>query len=715
MDVCRAQRPLRAALLLGAALLALPTSVLPAGEIPEPLVVVALGSGETESKRHGGITRDARGTLSLPPVAPWGWVAVGPGERPLAALEGLRSFTICGWARPCDLETGSGGNRIACSLRYDRDGLDLVHLDDGRLRLAVNEWPDRARNDSSPGRLRVGSWTFFAVTYDGTSRRDNVRWCFGGPRGSVEVDRTNTYAAGPTGRGSGPLTIGNYNPTLHDHGTDRQFRGQLHGIRIFGSRTGADGALSLGALRRLHEDPDARPDLSAPLPAALARPRRSPPLEPRELTDPAAAIARVPAPPPGARPRVIATTDGEIDDRCSMVRFLLYADQWDIEGLIYSSSKFHWDGHHWAGTDWIEKDLTLYESFYDRLKRHAPGFPTPDELRRKTFVGNIRNVGSMDRDTPGSDRIVRVLLDEKPGPVYLQAWGGTNTIARALWRIQHDHPDRMAEVSRRAIIYIILDQDATLRSYVLPNWPDLPVLGSFRQFATIAYRWERLIPEELHQHFDRAWMERNILEGHGPLCARYEAHPTKGFRSEGDSPAFMHQIEVGLRSLEHPGYGGWGGRFRREKGSRSVWAGARDGGDLGRPIWRFAEAFQNDWAARADWCVRAPRDANHPPRPRVVGALDRTVSPGETVQLSAEGSSDPDGDRLSFRWWQYADVDSVEARVEIRDPGSATGASLVVPDEPGRTIHVILEVTDDGDPPLTRYRRRILTIAEGGE
>ena len=39
--------------------------------------------------------------------------------------------------------------------------------------------------------------------------------------------------------------------------------------------------------------------------------------------------------PAGTRPRIIATTDGEIDDRCSMVRFLLYANEWDVEGIIH--------------------------------------------------------------------------------------------------------------------------------------------------------------------------------------------------------------------------------------------------------------------------------------------------------------------------------------------------------------------------------------------
>jgi len=174
----------------------------------------------------------------------------------------------------------------------------------------------------------------------------------------------------------------------------------------------------------------------------------------------------------------------------------------------------------------------------------------------------------------------------------------------------------------------------------------------------------------------------------------------------------MHQIPVGLRSLAHPGYGGWGGRFVLEGRSKSTWRGARDDGDLGKPIWRFSEAFQNDWAARADWCVKPVAEANHPPIAKVAGPLDRTVKPGRKITLSAAGSSDPDGDKLSFRWWRYDDVDTATAKIEIADPTAQTGASFVVPDQPGKTIHIILDVTDDGDPPLTRYQRIIFTIAK---
>jgi len=411
------------------------------------------------------------------------------------------------------------------------------------------------------------------------------------------------------------------------------------------------------------------------------------------------------------RPRIIATTDGEIDDRCSMIRFLLYANQWQIEGIIYSSSKFHWEGHNWAGTRWIEDQIDSYAKVYPNLKKHAPGYPSPEQLRSKVFVGNIDKVGSMDTDTPGSNRIVEVLLDNKPGPVYLQAWGGTNTIARALWKIQHEHPQRMEAVSRKAILYIILDQDDTLRKYIIPNWPRLQVLGSFRQFACIAYRWYEKMPAQQRHFFERRWMEENILRGHGPLCAMYEANQGR-FRSEGDSPSFMHQIDVGLRSLEHPSFGGWGGRFEPDPTfpGKNVWRGAADDGDLNKPIWRWAEAFQNDWAARADWCVKSPEEANHPPIAHLAGPLDRKVKPGQRVTLSASGSSDPDGDRLSFRWWQYADADTARSTVAIQGADRREGAEFVVPNEPGRTVHIILEVTDDGTPPLTRYRRIVFHI-----
>lgn len=120
----------------------------------------------------------------------------------------------------------------------------------GRLRLAVNEWPDRVRNDSSGEKIRINQWTFFAVTYDGTKKENNVCWYFGDVDTPAELDRMTSYSVGLTGKGSGTLTVGNYNESMRGHGKDRQFRGKLRGIKIFGSRIGPSCALPVSEIRR---------------------------------------------------------------------------------------------------------------------------------------------------------------------------------------------------------------------------------------------------------------------------------------------------------------------------------------------------------------------------------------------------------------------------------------------------------------------------------
>jgi hypothetical protein len=168
----------------------------------------------------------------------------------LVDLRGLRSFTISGWLKPDSLRTGSGGNRIVFCLKRDTSGIDLVCHADGRLRLAVNQWPDRIQNDSSPGKVVVGKWTRFAVTYDSTKAADNVGWQFSRPQdqpreASLVVDRKTTCNVGPVAGDIGPLAIGNFNKTVHSYGLDGQFRGQIRQLEIYGSRISGYGALML--------------------------------------------------------------------------------------------------------------------------------------------------------------------------------------------------------------------------------------------------------------------------------------------------------------------------------------------------------------------------------------------------------------------------------------------------------------------------------------
>jgi len=475
------------------------------------------------------------------------------------------------------------------------------------------------------------------------------------------------------------------------------------------------------------------------------------------------------------KPRVIVTTDGEVDDMDSFIRFLLYANEFQIEGLVYSSSQWHYAGDgqgtlftsempgtarrygertdlRWAGTEWMQELIGNYSKVYDNLVLHDPGYPSPGALLNLIRVGNIEFEGEMEKDTEGSKLIRQVLLDDNPEPVFLQIWGGTNTVARALKSIEGEYrgtpqwPDIYARISEKAIIYAILDQDATYQKYIAPNWPDVMVLYNSAQFWSFAYRWSRVVPEELQAYLGGEWFSENIKFNHGPLLKRYflwgdgqripnDPEHTQGdsenaqrrgraqydFISEGDSPAYFYLLDVGLRNGEDPAYGGWGGRLVRSETNPSRWEDGDDVTDLNPytgqsdtayPQTRWVDVLQNDFAARADWNVMSYEEANHPPVVTLNHAANLAVTPGMEVRLSG-AATDPDGDAVQYRWWQYADADTYEGNVVIQDANSQQ-ASITVPKDaaPGATIHIILEVTDAGTPPLGRYQRVIATIGE---
>lgn len=413
------------------------------------------------------------------------------------------------------------------------------------------------------------------------------------------------------------------------------------------------------------------------------------------------------------KPRVIVTTDGEGDDQCSMVRFLLYASEWDIKGLIHTSSKHHWKGNadqpgkKWLGTAWLDDQIDRYAEAYPNLKQHAD-FPSPAYLRQQVFEGNVELEGDVERATPGSNRIAEVLLDPDPSPVWLQAWGGPNTIARALMTIEESHPDQVDRVARKVRIFMVANQDPTWDNYISKQWPGVMTLQSRQTYGAIAYRWRDLMSDEVQSYFSVAWLAEHILNDHGSLCASYLTRKDGSFRSEGDSPAFMHLIDVGLRNNENPGYGGWGGRFTEQP---SRWVSTPDDGDIHKPILRWAIDFQNDWAARADWCVTRFEDANHPPTVVLGHDADLTGSAGETIRLEAGESTDPDGNELTFKWWSYPDAGTYPLDTAWEADGPEASFTIPKDAREGETIHLLCQVTDDGVPPITRYARVIVEIA----
>ena len=133
----------------------------------------------------------------------------------------------------------------------------------------------------------------------------------------------------------------------------------------------------------------------------------------------------------------------------------------------------------------------------------------------------------------------------------------------------------------------------------------------------------------------------------------------------------------------------------------------------------YSLAEIEDFAARADWCVKPFKDANHQPEVRVAVSggepapgqpLDISAKAGDVLTLSTAGTNDPDGDRLEIRWWYFADPSSYPGTLDIL-PAGKRRVRIQLPSDflPGQTVHLVCEVTDDGTPSLTRYQRVVIT------
>lgn len=421
------------------------------------------------------------------------------------------------------------------------------------------------------------------------------------------------------------------------------------------------------------------------------------------------------------KPRVIATTDGEVDDHSSMVRFLLYACDYDVAGIVEVNSKFQKNGH--SQEQWLERQLDAYEQVLPNLRKHNPEYPDASQLRGVCRVGN-ENIKDLyvappdmaTKDTPGAQLIIDTLLDNDPRPVHVLSWGGANTTASALWKLKTEYPKEKFDYAvSRIRIYCIWYQDGG------GSWIQANIPGAY---INEAYRWDNVWdyesisvgsrgkpsanPPEIQVYMDKNWLTTNVQTGHGPLGALY---PQK-FVSEGDTPSFLHLISNGLTAHLDYTLGGWGGRsafddpaFPKHLTDKTL----TDGGDANKMYWRWIPAAQNDFAARMDWCVKEFQNANHPPVAKVAGSLKRDVNAGDIVNLVAT-AADPDGNQLTYKWWQYADADSAKATVTIANSDSQVKASFVAPHEPGKQVHIILEVTDNGTPPLVGYQRIICEI-----
>ncbi len=442
------------------------------------------------------------------------------------------------------------------------------------------------------------------------------------------------------------------------------------------------------------------------------------------------------------KPRVIVLTDisNEPDDEQSMVRLLVYSNEYDVEGLIATTSVWLRDR---VRPDKIRERIEAYGEVRNNLLRHAPGYPTKEHLLSVTKAGlpefGMKGVGK-GKSSQGSRHIIEVVDKPDGRPVWVSVWGGANCLAQALWQVKNTRSqEELDAFVSKLRVYTISDQDNSGR-WMRLTFPKLFYIvtpGSVDNGEYYKATWTGISGDRLYKNsprhkfelVDNPWLEENIIKGHGPLGALY---PRLKYIMEGDTPSFFNLINNGLGSSISPAYGGWGGRYvlhQTYAETRPIWTNARGCQDTviaengmeytsaQATIWRWREAYQHDFAARMDWCVAETFDtANHNPvvafdNDKSKAVVSLTVKPKETVKLSAAGTYDPDGDKLFYHWFVYQEAGSFDGQVNIENR-TAQEASFIAPEVTSpKNIHIILQVKDDGKPDLYSYRRVIVTVA----
>ena len=423
-----------------------------------------------------------------------------------------------------------------------------------------------------------------------------------------------------------------------------------------------------------------------------------------------------------ARPRIVVLTDiaNEPDDQMSVIRFLLYSNQFDVEGLVATTSTWM---RAKVRPDVILTLLDAYEKVQPNLLRHAKGFPTAASLRTVVASGQsaygMAAVGE-GKATAGSGLVLRAAAKDDPRPLWVLAWGGSNTLAQALVDAKRTMP--AADLERlvsRLRVYTISDQDDAgpwlRKEFPKLRWIGTPSTqnGDEYYFAT----WTGISGDRFYRNgagadfttFSDDWVNTNI-RAKGPLGALYP-HPC--CIHEGDTPAFLGLVDNGLASAMSPAYGGWGGRYvwRQPYGeSRPLWTQGGDsfpGNDSSRDtvrgidgqehttdqatIWRWRTAFQHDFAARLAWTLVSPADANHNPVVVVNGRtgtapIEIEATVGQPVVLDAAGTTDPDGHALKYSWIYYGEagtgIPDLPVRQRRRPPAGAVHGAGGIPSSP---------------------------------
>ena len=436
------------------------------------------------------------------------------------------------------------------------------------------------------------------------------------------------------------------------------------------------------------------------------------------------------------KPRMVVLTDIspdniEPDDMESIIRLFVHADLFEIEGLVHSTGwsasmaqESYFQLIHEA-IDLYEKDLPNLRKRSNQMahikneERQEIGYwPSPQYLRERTQLGSMKRgmkfIGE-DNDSDGSNLIIKLVDESDERPIWVTVWGGGNTLAQAIWRVKQTRSqDELKTFLHKLRVYTITDQDGSQKKGNVIDWDESSHQWMRREFEKdLFFIWDESAWKHQNGAGRRNWNEyATHVQGHGNLGARY---PKYKYGVEGDTPAYLHIIPMGLNNPDVPGHVGWGGYFELGQcKDETTFAYQNHTGSAKNTSSKYENYFYestfNNFAARMDWAKEGAGNRN----PLV--AIDdskgfeivtKRPAQGTTVTLDASGTTDPDGDELIFKWWVLYEAGAYMERINIR--GSDTSrATIEVPcDAAGKAFHVICEVTDHGVHRLSGYRRII--------
>lgn len=244
--------------------------------------------------------------------------------------------------------------------------------------------------------------------------------------------------------------------------------------------------------------------------------------------------------------RIIVSTDiggTDPDDYQSMVHLLVYADTFDIEGIISSpfgeGSKEH-----------ILEVINEYEKDYPKISSYSPKYPSPDSIRKIVKQGetDLASPIGFRESTEGSDWIIECAKRDDPRPLHILIWGGIEDLAQAL----HDSPDILPKLRVYWIGGPNKKWSVNAYQYIVENFPELWFIES-----NATYRGWFVGGNQTGEWANKKFVNTKV-KGFGALGDYFFSK--KDDLKMGDTPSLMRLFNG---SPDDPSQASWGGQYVR--------------------------------------------------------------------------------------------------------------------------------------------------------